>query len=286
MSRRLRGYRTDRLYQSETITGRPVLLYTLIEHKSSSDQRTPLQLLGYQVEILESWDRREGRNQDSSLRPLPVVITLVIYNGATEWNAPFSFAEATDADPALRPYILDFRYNLVDLGRIPDAKLSQERALRVGLLILKHGSLRRANRKKLLKIAREAMALGHEDLAMFLYYLLADLIDDPKGELARGLVHELIPEQEERMMSLIAEQLKTEGFNLGIAKGRVEGKVEGKAEGKADTLLRQLSRRFKTLPAGVEERVRAAGMDQLNEWLDRILDAQTLDDVFGSDPRH
>ncbi|CAK0759169.1 hypothetical protein WCLP8_3020011 [uncultured Gammaproteobacteria bacterium] len=44
--------------------------------------------------------------------------------------------------------------------------------------------------------------------------------------------------------------------------------------------------RFKVLPSGVEDRVRAAGMDQLDEWIDRILDAQTLDDVFGSEPCH
>jgi predicted transposase/invertase (TIGR01784 family) len=59
-----------------------------------------------------------------------------------------------------------------------------------------------------------------------------------------------------------------------------KGRTEGKAVGKAETLLRQLRRRFVTLSADVEARVQAADSDQLDEWLDRILDAKTLTDVF------
>ncbi|MEI8397204.1 MAG: Rpn family recombination-promoting nuclease/putative transposase, partial [Rhodospirillaceae bacterium] len=159
VSRRLRGYRTDRLYRTRTTTGRPVLVYTLIEHKSKPEARLPFQLLGYQYQILDQWDRTEGRTPEGKLLPLPVVVTMVVYNGAAEWDVPLSFAETAGAEMALRPYILDFRYSLVDLGRIADASLSQERVLRVGLLILKHGPLRRATRKQLLKLAREAMSL-------------------------------------------------------------------------------------------------------------------------------
>ena len=73
---------------------------------------------------------------------------------------------------------------------------------------------------------------------------------------------------------------------ISAAKGRAEGRAEGEAKGKADAVLRQLRRRFKSLPADVELRVRAADIDQLDEWLDRFVDAQTLDDVFGTEQRH
>ncbi|MBF0563290.1 MAG: Rpn family recombination-promoting nuclease/putative transposase [Alphaproteobacteria bacterium] len=277
VSRRLRGYRTDRLYRSRTITGRQVLIYTLIEHKSNPEPRISLHLLGYQYQALDYWDRTEGRTQEGILRPLPALITLVVYNGAAEWKIPQTLAEVTDADPAMRPYLLDFRYSLVDLVRIPDADLSRERNLRVGLLILKHGSLRRATRKQLLKLAREAMRLGEDDLVTLIYYLLGDQ-DGPKSALVRDVLHEVLPGKEDRVMSLAAEQWKSEGFSLG--------RTQGKAEGKADTLLRQLRRRFKSLPIETEGRVRAAGSDQLDEWLDRFVDAQTLDDVFGPDLTH
>ena len=79
---------------------------------------------------------------------------------------------------------------------------------------------------------------------------------------------------------------KAEGIAEGVVKGRVEGRAEGEAKGKADTLLRMLRRRFTSLPSGVEERVRAAGIDQLNEWSDRFVDAQTLEDMFGPEQPH
>ena len=51
-------------------------------------------------------------------------------------------------------------------------------------------------------------------------------------------------------------------------------------------LLRLLRRRFQSLPSEVEDRVRTADSDHLDEWTDRFLDARTLSDVFGVDRRH
>ena len=62
---------------------------------------------------------------------------------------------------------------------------------------------------------------------------------------------------------------------LGIEKGRVLGKAEGKAE----MLLRQLRRRF-TLSPELEARVQAADSAQLDDWMDRFVDANLLTDVF------
>jgi hypothetical protein len=69
-------------------------------------------------------------------------------------------------------------------------------------------------------------------------------------------------------------------FLKGRSEGKAEGRTEGKAEGKADTLLRQIRRRFKTLPADLEARVHAATGEQLDDWLDRFVDATTLGDIF------
>jgi len=75
----------------------------------------------------------------------------------------------------------------------------------------------------------------------------------------------------------------TTGYKLrqeGRAEGRVEGRVEGQTQGLAQALLRQLGRRFGSLPAAIEARVRAATPAAVEGWLDRVLDARTLDDVF------
>ena len=84
------------------------------------------------------------------------------------------------------------------------------------------------------------------------------------------------------MLSIAAKEWMAEG----AAKGEAKGEAKGKVEGKADTLFRLLRRRFQTLPSHLEDSIRAADIDRLDEWIDRILDAKSLDDVFGTDQRH
>jgi hypothetical protein len=60
------------------------------------------------------------------------------------------------------------------------------------------------------------------------------------------------------------------------ARGRKEGRKEG--EGKA--LLRLLERRFGVLPESVTARVAQASTRDIERWLDRVLDAASLDDVL------
>lgn len=55
---------------------------------------------------------------------------------------------------------------------------------------------------------------------------------------------------------------------------------EGRQEGEARLLLRLLERRFGPLPPWVEQRVTAARSAQVEGWTDRLLDANSLDQVF------
>jgi hypothetical protein len=42
-----------------------------------------------------------------------------------------------------------------------------------------------------------------------------------------------------------------------------------------------LTRKFGPIPDAAREQIDAAPRDQLEAWLDRLLDAQTVDEVFG-----
>lgn len=280
----LREYRTDRLYRTRTTTGRPLLIHTVVEHKSAPDPRIGLQLLGYKTRVLEYWERTEGQAPATSL---PAVMSIVVYHGKTEWRVPLTLAGAVDADPVLHPWLTDFRYTLVDLGHIEDAQLSQSEVLRVGFLILKYGSREGDLRETLLALGQAALALGFDDLVALVRYILFEPNEVEAGIL-REVLREIMPGQEERIMSIAAEQLKAEAFSLGmaqgVAQGVAQGEARGEAKGKADILLRLLRRRFPEVPPDIEDRVRAAGSDLLDEWSERILDARTLADVFGAQP--
>jgi hypothetical protein len=47
-----------------------------------------------------------------------------------------------------------------------------------------------------------------------------------------------------------------------------------------------LERRFDRLPEWVDQQVRQAGDAQLDAWADALLEARSLEDVFGRDRRH
>jgi predicted transposase YdaD len=66
----------------------------------------------------------------------------------------------------------------------------------------------------------------------------------------------------------------------GRKAGLEEGRKEGIKEGERTMLLKQLGLKFGALPEPVLQRVRAASELDIERWAERILIAQTLDEVF------
>ena len=66
-----------------------------------------------------------------------------------------------------------------------------------------------------------------------------------------------------------------------IAQGIEVGEARGKAEGEVKWLLRLPEQRFGHLPERARERVSAASLDQLDTWLDGVLDARSPDELPG-----
>jgi len=60
-----------------------------------------------------------------------------------------------------------------------------------------------------------------------------------------------------------------------------EGREEGRVEGEAAMLLRQLERKFHPLPESARQRLAAADAKTLLAWGERVLDANSLDDIWG-----
>jgi flagellar biosynthesis/type III secretory pathway protein FliH len=66
----------------------------------------------------------------------------------------------------------------------------------------------------------------------------------------------------------------------GRKEGHQEGRKEGRKEGEGKALLLLLERRFGVLPESVTARVAQSSTRDIERWLDRVLDAASLDDVF------
>src|SRR5204863_2256265 len=104
---------TDLLF-SVRIRGRRVLIYVLVEHKSTGDRVTVLQVLGYLHAI---W-MRHHKNHPRDHR-LPPILPFVLHHGATVFAGPTSLRSLLDLDRlpaeliALQP---DFSFVLDDLA--------------------------------------------------------------------------------------------------------------------------------------------------------------------------
>jgi hypothetical protein len=124
-------------------------------------------------------------------------------------------------------------------------------------------------------VLEAAAALGRDDVVATLRYILKE-DNEVAADLVREVLAEVTPGQEERVMSIAAEQWMAEGRAEGMQIGQSQGRVEAMVS----TLLKQLSRRFGPVPAASKERIRSANIEQLDAWLDAVIDAPTLEDVF------
>ncbi|MGW4732471.1 hypothetical protein ACWEQC_25400 [Streptomyces shenzhenensis] len=75
----------------------------------------------------------------------------------------------------------------------------------------------------------------------------------------------------------LAEQVRKEGRELGLAQGRAEGRIQGWREG----VLSILRGRGIPVPDAVRDRVNACtDLDQLETWVRRALHATSADELF------
>ncbi|MCA9708943.1 MAG: Rpn family recombination-promoting nuclease/putative transposase [Myxococcales bacterium] len=69
-------------------------------------------------------------------------------------------------------------------------------------------------------------------------------------------------------------------YQLELAAHRAEARVEGRVEGKAELLCSLLSLRFGPLSRAARARIAKAAPEQLEAWAQRVLTAQTLEQVL------
>jgi hypothetical protein len=78
-----------------------------------------------------------------------------------------------------------------------------------------------------------------------------------------------------------AEQTEVQNMGKTIAESLIEeGKSAGIAEGKRRTLVRLLQQKFKHVSEAILAEIQSAGDQQIDTWLDAILKAKKITDVF------
>ncbi|SFU77190.1 hypothetical protein SAMN05216339_11155, partial [Nitrosomonas eutropha] len=76
------------------------------------------------------------------------------------------------------------------------------------------------------------------------------------------------------------EEGKQIGIREGRQEGRLEGRQEGRLEGEAEFFLKLLERKFGPADEITRARIRSVDSRTLLHWGERILTAQTIEEVF------
>lgn len=253
-------------------------IYLLLEFQSTPDKFMALRLMTYLGLLYQDLTRTKQLTHSGKLPP---VLPIVLYNGERRWQAATSIETLIDTIPGgLEAYRPGFSYLLLDEGQYADDPLPATRNLVSGLFSLENSR-------------------SPHDVQAVLEHLISWLSTPEQTELRRNftvwLKRVLLPARMDginfdqlndlqEVNAMLAERVKNwdkEPFEKGMEKGLEQGLEKGRLDAELTTLTRQLTRRFGPLDEAVQQRLKQASHQQLEQWLDNILDAKTLDEVFG-----
>lgn len=285
-----RPFATD-LWFSAPLTGTRVLLHLILDHKSTPDEMSAWQVTRYTVRSVEAVHRKMGRPQR-----LPIVLSLIVYHGDAPWTparnvrdlfeVPAGLTRAERA--ALRAHLPSLRYGLHDLASIPSPEWDGDREALVARLAIHF-----LCRMRSLSAAQLAPAL------LEIRDLLVAVQDAPRGRLLLGMlfsylrasakaevaqiyqaIRQTIPKPTGDAIMNPLERAFEEATNQGLNQGIRQGLSQGISQGLGQALRRLLTQRFGALTQDTEARLSNAGLQQLESWMDRVLNARSIDDAL------
>ena len=223
--------------------------------------------------MIRIWKRHAGTSA-ARLRALPPIVPVVVYHGEAKWTVAESLRDMIDADHPELDFLPGSGYIFRNLRAMDIAELSRNPALRAGFIALRREAL-----AFMAEIA-ESVPKGDDLRRQTMEYVLR-VYDLGLEELRTRLRNEGHNEME-ALVGTIAETLLEQGEVRGLAKGEALGFAKGKTE----TLLHLARVKFGDIPAARADEVRAADAATLDRWLEALIGADTLDEVFDPQRRH
>ena len=244
-----------------------VYLYLLIEFQSSVDKYMALRMMVYIGLLYQDLIKRGEALADGRLPPL---LPIVLYNGNQKWTAATNIADLIAVVPGMvSQFKPSLHYLLIDENNYTDTELASLNNLVAAVFRLEHASSPGAV-SDLVKLLIDWLQDRPDLRKMFAQWLRATLMRKPEYGIVMPQVDDL---QEIRVM--LADKLEV------WAKAYIEeGKQEGRQEGEMLVLQRLLARRFGVLNSNVISLISNAPVEDIEMWVDRVLDAETLDDIF------
>ncbi len=246
-------------------------VYLHLEFQTENDRFMALRVATYRCLLWEDLMRRNALTRSGRLPP---IFSVVVYTGERPWTGPTSMLELVESLPEAPEGSDPLSYRLIEEQRYPAEQLDAEASPVSGLFLVE----RRGSPEELARAAREMTRglpgsenrLLREALGTYVRYRLQRV--SPSLDLPPNIDLMEVPPMLEQRVAEWTEQWKRDGVR--------EGRREGRREGEARFLLRLLEHKFGPLPASVSKRARSANAEELLTWGERVLTANSLEDVF------
>ncbi len=290
LSATLQQRESDLLYEVRlnSQNSQTAYLYILLEFQSTAPKHMAIRLLSY-ISLFYERLIKEGKNSKGKLPP---VFPLVLYNGDRPWNAPRSTSELISSNEIPAKYLPHFQYALIDEKRIPDPKIHKLHNLISAVICAeKYGRPGEweAQIPQIIEFLRDEPG---PEITIFRRWI-ALLFGEGMNESEYNQI--TAPEEVQRMLATLADDLKAEGRQegeklgmqkgweegeklgmqkgweegekLGMRKGREEGREEGRQEGEKlgmrkgrEEGRREAARKMKESGLSIEQIARFTGL--------------------------
>ncbi len=266
---------------------RKLVIYVLIEHQSEPDRLMPLRLVDSQSQIfryqVRKWLQTHGSTRRVLLSP---VLPVVFYTGVRRWPEVGTLANLIARGDEFRAVTPIVEHPLfLNLPELPPAQLEHDGgSLGWVLRLLQRRRARVREFEDLLEhVVAHLEAIGPAERQRWrdLLSYIGAMVYHERSESEHARLQEAI----ER--SIENEELRQEVSKMGktmaevlTERGRSEGRTEAAVEARQQTLVRLLQKRFGDVPSDVVDTVQSTtDVDQLDEWLDRLVTVDTLEEL-------
>ncbi len=243
-------------------------LYVLIEHQSTADPDIVFRTLGYSMRFMLDHAKKTGINK------FPVLFPFVYYHGKdTPYPYSLNWEEAFESGFDSLTRTLTNPLHLIDLNQISEQSLRSYQWLYGVAVTMKY--IRDPNLASWLTQGLEQMSSLPTDSTVIdlilstIYYVInrSDSID--MDQIKEEILPHLPKPAQEGVMTL-AERL------------RIEGREEGREEGCEETLVKIATLKFGGLTIDIENQIRQASKDELDQLTVNLLSAKNAEDWLSS----
>jgi predicted transposase YdaD len=264
-------------------TGKDIVFFVVLEHKSYDDFWTILQIFFYVVHIFEKHFKKASENDEVNVSyRLSPIIAIIIHHGETRFTGSIELADLFYDLPEIKQYFPNMKAILFDLSTMDESEIPSDPnvpELKAVLTILKvvfskDVGVRAKDVFEELKPYSE-IPKYRNIIRMICIYLATS---------AKHLKNQYV-ELEKMVEPIVGEKIMSTLYERGLAEGTVKGKLEGKLEGEArgeviGEIFTTLKIRFhRPVPQDIRDSVRSySDLTALNSLAQSAESCESLDD--------